>query len=166
MKKIKTVVWLLVLCFTKTLYSQIPSYLIQEGTQVLHDNATTYSIDLTGFNSEFVEEFWNDYVAFYGGEMKQLDHHKGVNTYIANGVAIPELGNNITVYSELSPNSAMTGMRLTLWFKEDGCYFYKSEATQEQTDNIKKWQREFRNFLKKAKKELLFKPSKQNSLFD
>lgn len=166
MKKIQIVVWLLILCFTKTLYSQIPSYLIQEGTNPLYDNATTYSIDLTGYSAEFVEEFWEDYVAFYGGAMKQVDHYKGANKYVSYGVSIPEMGDDLLVYSTLSPNSAMTGIRLTLWFRKDGCYFYKEEATTKEVESIKKWQREFRRFLNKAKKELLFKPSKQNSLFN
>ena len=110
--------------------------------------ATSFTTEFIGLGEDFIVYNWEKFIEDHDGTTYVTSSGLGDIELRSEKVKFPLLSNQeVEIYSRLSPNSAESGVLLTLWIRtKDGEYF-SSKTYPEKAKDIKDWLLKFNKSL-------------------
>ena len=120
--------------------------------------ASSFTINIIGYNEDFVINEWQKYITDFSGVTYLKAINKGVIDMESKGVVFPLLNDDkVTLHSRFSPNSALTGVLLTVWIEKEDGTFFSSSTNKKEAKRIKDWLFEFKNKIRALNKRIIYK---------
>jgi hypothetical protein len=117
--------------------------------------ASSFTINIIGYNEDFVMTEWQKYITSFGGLTYLKSIHKGVIDMESKGVVFPLLNNEkVTLYTRFSPNNSLTGVLLTVWIEKQDGTFFSSATSKKEAQRIKNWLFKFQQKIKLENKRI------------
>ena len=114
--------------------------------------ASSFTINIIGYNQAVVMQEWQDYTAQFGGVTYLKSDYRGVIDTETKHAIVPLIHQeNVTIGTKISPNDTLTGVLLSIWMqKDDGCYVSSKEDVEE-AKTIKSWLFNFQNTINRLR---------------
>lgn len=108
--------------------------------------ANSFTINIIGYNEDFVMAEWQKYITAFGGVTYLKAINKGVIDMESKDVVFPLLNNEkVTLHTRFSPNHTLTGVLLTVWIEKKDGNFFASNTNKKEAQRIKDWLFEFQS---------------------
>lgn len=119
--------------------------------------ANSFTINIIGYNEDFVMTEWQKYITDYGGLTYLKSIHKGVIDMESKDVVFPLLNNEkVTLHTRFSPNNTLTGVLLTIWIEKEDGTFFSSQTNKKEGQRLKDWLFEFQKRIKIQNKRIIY----------
>jgi hypothetical protein len=120
--------------------------------------ASSFTVDIIGFNEDFVMTEWQKYITGFQGVTYLKAINKGVIDMESTNVVFPLLNNNkVTLHTRFSPNHTLTGVLLTVWIEKEDGSFFASRTNKKEAERIKEWLFEFQNKIRFLNRRIIHK---------
>jgi hypothetical protein len=120
--------------------------------------ASSFTVDIIGFNEDFVMTEWQKYITGFQGVTYLKAINKGVIDMESTNVVFPLLNNNkVTLHTRFSPNHTLTGVLLNVWIEKEDGSFFASRTNKKEAERIKEWLFEFQNKIRFLNRRIIHK---------
>lgn len=139
-------------------------YEVLEGPIPNTKNLSSFTINIIGYNQDFVMAEWENYINELNGLTYLNSVYKGVIDTTVKNIKFPILNNQIVnLHTRFSPNSSLTGILVSVWIEKQDGSFFSSKENLDKAKQIKNWLLGFQNWMRQINTRMIlnknsFKP--------
>jgi hypothetical protein len=158
MKTIKVNATLLLVLFNVCIINAQNPFEVIEEPLPYSKMANSFTINIIGYNEDFVMTEWQKYITSFGGVTYLKSIHKGVVDMESKDLVFSLLNNNkVTLHTRFSPNNSLTGVLLTVWIEKQDGSFFSSRTNKKEAQLIKDWLFDFQKKIRFLNKRIKYK---------